>query len=127
MKKALTLADNVIKGVATSFYNGWRPPSALPQGDKFDLKNEKDFEKYMEQVKVFLQNLVEKQETEKKEKEDAAKTAVGKLGTGIRCIATHIAPVLKVGLKIGLSANPVRSFIYFNTYSLVSESLLINL
>jgi hypothetical protein len=102
MKKSLTLARCVIKGIAANIYKQWNPSPDLPvMEDDFDSTNEKDIEIYMNEVTEFLNNLVGDLATTKSDATDQKSKVIYKLGNGIKNIALHVAPFVKTIVKMG--------------------------
>jgi hypothetical protein len=99
MRKTLNLTLAVIKAVAADIYAQWRPSPELPEtGKDFDPTDEAQLEDYMKQVNNFLNGLISDRDSVKSS--DEAGT-VQKLGKGIKKIALHVAPFVKLMIKLG--------------------------
>jgi hypothetical protein len=101
MKKSLKLAVAVIKAVGADMYKQWHPSTNLPKiEDDFDPTNDEQFESYTAKVAAFLDScLVDRDKTKNGSKQDIS--TVQKFGKGIKNIALHIAPLVKLGINLG--------------------------
>ena len=101
MVKSLSLALAVINAVGAHIYNQWHPSPNVPvMDDHFDPTDEGRLENYMKQVNDFLNGLVSDHDLAKSAADQEPGT-VHKLGTGIKKIALHLAPFMKLLIKLG--------------------------
>jgi hypothetical protein len=101
MRKSLALALAVIKGVGTHIYNQWHPSPNVPvMDDHFDPTDEGQLENYMKQVSDFLNGLVSNLDLTSKAADQKNGNAY-KLGKGVEKIALHLAPFVKLLVKLG--------------------------
>jgi hypothetical protein len=107
MCKSTTLALAVIKAVGANIYSQWHPSPMLPIVPvDFDPTKEAQFEDYLEQVNTFLNGLC----TSNAEKNGAQVGPLIKLAKGVKTIARHVSPFVKLAIKIGKEAGMTVSF-----------------
>jgi hypothetical protein len=98
MQKSTTLAMAVIKAVGANIYNQWHPSPTLPGLPvDFDATDETQLEDYMVQVNKFLNDLC----TSNVEKNGPQNGPLTKLAKGVKTIATHVSPFVKLAIKLG--------------------------
>jgi len=123
MGKSLALALAVIKGVGAHIYNQWHPLPIVPvMDDDFDPADEVQLQNYMKRVGDYLNGLVSDLDSATRAADEETGT-VYKLGKGIKKVALHIAPFVKLLIKLGKQEGSVIYAGLKETYTLDPRSL----